>query len=92
MSEDKKENTEQVLQWFNHFVDYIGNINSNLYNEACEYADAQEEETKTKMSDSEHLQWIHDRIVNVYGENENVDFLIRFRTIINEFSNQNKDE
>ena len=45
-----------------------------------------------KMSDSEHLQWIHDRIVNVYGENENVDFLIRFRTIINEFSNQNKDE
>ena len=47
--------------------------------------------TKTKMSDSEHLQWIHDRIVNVYGENENVDFLIRFRTIINEFLNQNKD-
>ena len=46
---------------------------------------------KTKMSDSEHLQWIHDRIVNVYGENENVDFLIRFRTIINEFLNQNKD-
>ena len=44
------------------------------------------------MSDSEHLQWIHDRIVNVYGENENVDFLIRFRTIINEFLNQNKDE
>lgn len=48
MSEDKKENTEQVLQWFNHFVDYIGNINSNLYNEACEYADAQEEENKNE--------------------------------------------
>ena len=42
------------------------------------------------MSDSEHLQWIHDRIVNVYGENENVDFLIRFRTIINEFLNKTK--
>jgi hypothetical protein len=42
------------------------------------------------MSDIEHLQWIHDRIINVYGENENVDFLIRFKTIINKFLNQNK--
>ena len=39
---------------------------------------------KTKISDIEHLQWLHDRIVNVYGENKNVDFLIRFRTIIND--------
>ena len=42
------------------------------------------------MSDSEHLQWIHDRIVNVYGENENVDFLIRFRTIINDVERSEK--
>jgi len=34
------------------------------------------------MKDSEHLQWIHDRIVNVYGENQNIDFLIRLRQII----------
>lgn len=34
------------------------------------------------MTDSEHLQWIHDRIVNVYDESENVDFLIRMRNII----------
>jgi len=33
---------------------------------------------------SEHLQWIHDRMVNVYGENRDVDFLIRFRKIIKE--------
>jgi hypothetical protein len=32
--------------------------------------------------DSEHLQWLHDRIVNVYGESENVDFLHKFRKII----------
>ena len=36
-----------------------------------------------KQVDKEHLQWIHDRIVNVYGENENVDFLIKMREIIN---------
>ena len=34
------------------------------------------------MNDKKHLQWIHDRIVNVYGENENLDFLIRLRKII----------
>lgn len=32
--------------------------------------------------DHQHLQWIHDRIVHVYGESENVDFLIRLRAII----------
>lgn len=34
------------------------------------------------MKDFEHLQWIHDRIINVYNESENVDFLIRLREII----------
>ena len=33
-------------------------------------------------TDKEHLQWIHNRIVEVYGESENVDFLIRMRQII----------
>ena len=32
--------------------------------------------------DSEHLQWLHDRFIHVYGENKNVDFLIRMREII----------
>ena len=31
---------------------------------------------------SKHLQWIHDRIVNVYGEDKDIDFLIRLRIII----------
>jgi len=34
------------------------------------------------MKDKEHLQWIHDRIVEVYGESRNVDFLHRMRKII----------
>ena len=33
---------------------------------------------------SEYLQWLHNRIVNTYGENRDVDFLIRFRKIIKE--------
>lgn len=34
------------------------------------------------LKDLEHLQWIHDRIINICGESENVDFLIRLREII----------
>ena len=33
-------------------------------------------------TDKEHLQWIHNRIVEVYGESEKMDFLIRMRKII----------
>ena len=33
---------------------------------------------------SEHLQWIHDRMVYQYGESPNVDFLIKLRNIIAE--------
>ena len=35
-----------------------------------------------KQADKAHLQWIHDRIVEGYGENKNVDFLIKMREII----------
>lgn len=34
------------------------------------------------MKDSEHLQWIHDRLVNLHSVNENLDYMIRFRSII----------
>jgi len=37
---------------------------------------------KQREEDKEHLQWIHNRIVKVYGESENVDFLRRMRKII----------
>jgi hypothetical protein len=38
----KKGKEEQVLRWFNLFVDYVESYDSNLYNEACEYADENE--------------------------------------------------
>lgn len=40
-----------------------------------------------KTKDFEHLEWIHNRIVDVYGESMNVDFLIKMREIIEDQKN-----
>lgn len=37
-----------------------------------------------RTKNSEHLEWLHDRMINVYNERPNVDFLNRFREIIDE--------
>ena len=33
------------------------------------------------MNDSQFLLWISDRLVNVYGENENTDFVLKLREL-----------
>jgi len=35
------------------------------------------------MNDKEFLQWIHDRLENVHGENALVDYMHKLRAIIN---------
>tara|TARA_Y100001963_G_scaffold19773_1_gene25079 strand:- start:770 stop:1168 length:399 start_codon:yes stop_codon:yes gene_type:complete len=40
--EKKIESLEQVLQWFNWFVDAIQAWDNKLYNNACKYADKKE--------------------------------------------------
>lgn len=37
---------------------------------------------KQELIHSEHLQFIHDRIINIYGEQEDVDFLVKLREVI----------
>jgi hypothetical protein len=32
-----------------------------------------------------HLEWIYNRMINVYNENENYDYMIRFKNIIKQF-------
>lgn len=34
------------------------------------------------MNDKEFLQWVHDRMSHVYGENESFDFMYKLRAII----------
>jgi len=35
---------EDILEWYDNFVDYIEEMDINLYNEACEHADKKEED------------------------------------------------
>ncbi|MFA5024251.1 MAG: hypothetical protein WC523_04805 [Patescibacteria group bacterium] len=37
------------------------------------------------MTDKEFLAWIYDRMVNVYKEDTDADFMIRFKNIIDSF-------
>lgn len=37
---------DKVLEWFNHFTDYVHHIDSTLYNEACDYADEKENDNE----------------------------------------------
>ena len=37
-----------------------------------------------KPEDISHLRWMHDRFIYVYGENQDVDYLIKLRSIIAE--------
>ena len=32
-----------------------------------------------------HLEWIYNRMINVHNENENYDYMIRFKNIIKQF-------
>lgn len=36
------------------------------------------------MDDKQFLMWIHDRLVNVHGENELFDYMHRLRSIIDQ--------
>jgi hypothetical protein len=33
-------------------------------------------------TDKEFLQWIHDRLINVHGENEHFDYMHKLRAVI----------
>jgi hypothetical protein len=40
------------------------------------------------MTNSEHLNWLFDRLVEVHNENPNYDYMVRFRKIIDAVENE----
>lgn len=51
----------------------------------CHYTDERVEDPKchrhSKTADSEFLNWVADRLVHVYHESENVDFVLKLREL-----------
>ncbi len=45
------------------------------------------ESLKRKQDNIIHLEWIYDRMKNVHNENENYDYMIKFREIIDDLKN-----
>jgi hypothetical protein len=45
------------------------------------------ESLKKKQENIIHLEWIYDRMKNVHNENENYDYMIKFREIIDDLKN-----
>jgi hypothetical protein len=45
------------------------------------------ERLKRKQENITHLGWIYDRMKNVHNENENYDYMIKFREIIDDLKN-----
>lgn len=39
----RNEKIDNAFEWFNSFVDFVGNNFRNVYNEACKYADHEDE-------------------------------------------------
>lgn len=40
------------------------------------------------MTDSQFLSWLRDRLIFVYGESPNVDFVLRLERIVKEMENR----
>lgn len=40
------------------------------------------------MSDKEFLLWLYNRLVQVYGESQNADYVVRLRKIIDEMDDR----
>jgi uncharacterized protein with HEPN domain len=57
-------------------------FNVDLLEEAAKQLVRKFRDNGGNVDASRHLQWMHDRMVNVYHESENVDFLIKLREII----------
>ena len=54
-----------------------------IFNASAEWGS--KERKQRKNEGAEFLQWVHDRMVEVHGENKNYDYMHRFREIIKEY-------
>jgi hypothetical protein len=84
-TEDDYKYTDEDFEKYNDFIMDSWRCGMSVY-KCLEFMYFAEIESKQKGDGVlSHLQWIHDRMVNVHNENENYDYMIKFRDIINQF-------
>jgi hypothetical protein len=47
---DERKKTNQHLEWFNNFLDHVGNADSKVYTEARDYADSVSNKEETNAT------------------------------------------
>jgi hypothetical protein len=57
-------------------------LRKHLYNHSDEFFEQLTPIDLPTDKDTAHLQWIYDRMSNVHGENENYDYMLKFKEII----------
>ncbi len=77
-----KENSELLQTELDKYI----NLHKSM-DESCGFIDGFEKAVDLlealRSEDSIHLEFIHNRMIDVYGENRNVDFVEKLRYIIN---------
>ena len=89
MSNDKQNmklyTTDQVIDIFEKY----GNMSAI---NARNIIDLSESIELPSDKDITHLQWIYDRMSNVHGENENYDYMLKFKEIIEQLKKVGNNE
>jgi hypothetical protein len=63
------------------------NYSNHTYDAVLATAKWQEKRMYSE-EDIRHLEWLYNRLIYVHNENENLDYMIKFKLIINKFKKQ----
>ena len=67
-------------------------LRKHLYNHSDEFFEQLTPIDLPTDKDTAHLQWIYDRMSNVHGENENYDYMLKFKEIIEQLKKVGNNE
>ena len=67
-------------------------LRKHLYNHSDEFFEQLTTIELPSDKDITHLQWIYDRMSNVHGENENYDYMLKFKEIIEQLKKVGNNE
>jgi len=89
LSEPKQETIEEVAERYANELPepYNYGINSDKKKAFIDGYNFAQQQNKNLYSEEDvnHLEWIYNRMINIHNENKNYDYIIRFKSIIEQF-------